>query len=155
MNISNDFKDLVSWVDANNVQWSGDMLDLDDDFKDDICYHWLRLHPTWLDDIFPHTVSDEALLVLDLAYGVGLFADSGDVGLADVFYNATLRLKEIDEDVYWSEALGNFESILSDKVFGQEVRDRIYMYLEPSLREEVQEIFDDNLLAASQGANLH
>jgi hypothetical protein len=156
MNIMNEFNDLINLLANEDNRWEGDLVDLADDAKDEICYHWLRLHPTWLDEIFPHTVSDEALFVLDLTYGVGMFEDVSNVALSTVFVTAHLRqMKDCDGDAFWSEALGNFEDILDLDNFHEEIRERIYMYLESPLRDKVQDIFDGNLLAASQGANLH
>jgi len=156
VNIMSEFNDLINLVAHENNRWEGDIVDLHDDAKDEICYHWLRLHPTWLDDIFPHTVSDESLFVLDLTYGIGMFEDVSTVALSTVFLTAHLRhIKECDGDAFWSEALDHFDDILIADDFADQVKDRIYMYLESTLRDKVQDIFDDNLLAASQGANLH
>jgi len=112
----------------------------------------LRLNPEWLDDIFPHTVSRDFGIVLDLTYRVGIFADCDGDELATLF-----KLYAIvgDDQSYWSEALEDFRPYLDKKGFVEGVKEQIYLYLETRLREEVQEAFDCNLLSASAGANLH
>ena len=76
--------------------------------------------------------------------------------LADMFRDAAEDNKHnLDDDAYWSEALGDFENILDNKDFASEVRDRIYLYLEPTLQDKVSESYQCLVHDLKEYAGVH
>jgi hypothetical protein len=63
---------------------------------------------------------------------------------AAMFRDAAERnAKDVDNDAYLSEALDDFEGILDSPDFLEEIREQIYLYLEPSMEELVMDSFQD------------
>ena len=141
-NMKADLKDFVGWITSIDDRWDGDLIELSDSQKDAACYTWLRMHPTWLDDIFPHTCSDNFDAVLDLTYRIGQYQALPSGSLAYYFKSKENEYRhQCDDDGFWSEALDDFKSILNDDDFDELIRGRIYLYMEDTLREKVWEEF--------------
>ena len=56
---------------------------------------------------------------------------------------AERNAKDVDNDAYLSEALDDFEGILDSPDFLEEIREQIYLYLEPSMSELVMDSYAD------------
>jgi hypothetical protein len=146
-----DINEVVAEAISSTPNWTGYVMELDDNFKDILCAKWLSSHPTWLDDIFPHTCSDRYDLALHMTYGM-----SSSRMLAAFFRDAAdYHKKDVDNDAFWSEALWNFENIMDDPDFCSIVRDRIYLYLERTLEEKVMDSFQDLMEDYKQNQGVH
>jgi len=142
--------DLVALSIDEKPLWEGDLLDLNDNAKDAIVYEWLVTHPSWLNDIFPHTCTDKYELALGLTYN-----SSSRILAAMLIDAAEANADQCDGDAYWSEALGHFEDILHNANFMAEVRERIYGYLEDSLRDRVEQSFTHLLHEDRMARGIH
>ena len=146
-----DLNEIVAEAMSVTPDWTGDVIDLDDHLKDRLSAKWLVSHPTWLDDIYPHTCSDRYELALHMTYAM-----SSSRMLAAFFRDAAdHHHKDLDNDGFLSEALDNFEGILDDSDFAEQVRDRIYMYLENTLQEKVMDSFLDLIEDYKENQGVH
>ena len=84
-----------------DAKWGGDVIDLCDGKKDVLCYEWLRVHQSWLDDYLPVAITGT---VHQNQYLNALYAQGND--------RASLMLK-----------------------------DAIYLSLETTLRDRVEEYY--------------
>ena len=120
--------------------WEGDFQELPCKTKDGLIALWLVSHPSWLDDVLPHTVSDKQLLALGCIYS----DDATSRIAAAMFRDAAERnAKDVDNDAYLSEALDDFEDILDSPDFLEEIKEQIYLYMEPSMSQLVMDSFTD------------
>ena len=132
--------DAVGLIRDETPLWEGSYQELPDKTKDGLICLWLITHPTWMDDVFPHTVSDKPLLALEAIYS----EDATSRMAAAMFRDAADRnAKDVDNDAYLSEALDDFEDILDAPDFLEEIREQIYSYLEPSMEELVMDSYAD------------
>lgn len=137
-----DMNDFIGWAISRNERWDGDLIELSCGEKDICCYTWLKTHKTWLEDIFPHTCSDDFEAVLDLTYRIGRYQQLPAGALAYYFKSKEAEFHHLcDDDGFWSEALEDFKGILDNDDFEEIIRGRIYLYLENTLREQVWEGF--------------
>lgn len=151
------YKSLVSFVGElyeYNQTWEGDLIDLSDENKDDLVFLWIITHKTWLADIFPHTVDNIFEPCLSLLYKVD--CSPPEDALANVFKAAEkMRRDECDNDAFFSEATGDFEDILNADNFTSIYRDRVYLTMEPNLRDRVQEAFNEYIWECKEEACIH
>ena len=123
--------------------------DLPDEAMDEAVYIWLNSHKTWFEDIYPATFSR----------GVGKIATEMLFGKAPsaskIVSNLFIAMAEDSPDEYdkddrwWSEALeAHLDSTVNLGNFADDLRDRIYLYLEHTIEEA---IFDE--LAKQKGEN--
>jgi len=123
--------------------------DLPDEAMDEAVYIWLNSHKTWFEDIYPATFSR----------GVGKIATEMLFGKAPsaskIVSNLFIAMAEDSPDEYdkddrwWSEALEtHLDSTVNLGNFADDLRDRIYLYLEHTIEEA---IFDE--LAKQKGEN--
>jgi len=132
--------DAVGLIRDETPMWEGSYQELPDKTKDGLIALWLITHQTWMDDVFPHTVSDKPLLALEAIYS----EDATSRMAAAMFRDAADRnAKDVDNDAYLSEALDDFEDILDTPDFLEEIRHQLYMYLEPSMEELVMDSYQD------------
>ena len=132
--------DAVGLIRDETPLWDGSYQELPDATKDGLIALWLITHPTWMDDVYPHTVSDKRLLALEAVYS----EDATSRMAAAMFRDAAERnAKDVDNDAYLSEALDDFEDILDSPDFLEEIREQIYSYLEPSMEELVMDSYAD------------
>ncbi len=112
--------------------------DLPDEAKDEAVYIWLNSHKTWFEDIYPATFSR----------GVGKIATEMLFGKAPsaskIVSNLFIAMAEDSPDEYdkddrwWSEALEtHLDSIVNLGNFADDLRDRIYLYLEHTIEDEI------------------
>jgi hypothetical protein len=127
--------------------------DLPDEAKDEAVYIWLNSHKTWFEDIYPATFSR----------GVGKIATEMLFGKAPsaskIVSNLFVAMAEDCPDEYdkddrwWSEALEmHLDSIVNLGNFADDLRDRIYLYLENTIEDE---IFNDLSHLNIQGEEDH
>jgi len=127
--------------------------DLPDEAKDEAVYIWLNSHKTWFEDIYPATFSR----------GVGKIATEMLFGKAPsaskIVSNLFIAMAEDSPDEYdkddrwWSEALEtHLDSTVNLGNFADDLRDRIYLYLEHTIEDE---IFNDLSHLNIQGEEDH
>lgn len=71
--MKNEIKFLIEDFYNKYDNWDGDIIDLEDEDKDVLCYEWLKAYPSWLDDCMPACISSTAsqLQYLELLYTKG------------------------------------------------------------------------------------
>lgn len=114
--------------------------DLPDEAMDEAVYIWLNSHKTWFEDIYPATFSrGVGKIATEMLFGK---APSASKIVSNLFVAMAEDAVEHDkDDLWWSEALGtHLDSIVNLGNFADELRDRIYLYLEYTLEEA---IFDE------------
>ena len=122
--------------------------DLPDEAMDEAVYIWLNSHKTWFEDIYPATFSrGVGKIATEMLFGK---APSNNKIVANLFIVMAEDAVEHDkDDLWWSEALGtHLDSIVNLGNFADDLRDRIYLYLEYTLEEA---IFDE--FARQKGEN--
>lgn len=110
--------------------------DLDDDAKDLAVHTWMMSHRTWFDDIYPMSIGRSVgKIVTDMLFGK---APSHNKLISNLFI-AMVEDCPTDygkDELWWSEALGIYlDTIVNLGNFGDELRDRIYLYLEPAIED--------------------
>ena len=114
--------------------------DLPDEAKDEAVYIWLNSHKTWFEDIYPATFSrGVGKIATEMLFGK---APSASKIVSNLFIAMAEDAVEHDkDDLWWSEALEtHLDSMVNLGNFADELRDRIYLYLEHTIEDE---IFDD------------
>jgi hypothetical protein len=58
------FKDFINdaiipFIEKNYKNFDGDIIDLEDQIKDELCYGWLKSMKSWYDDILPPVITDQ------------------------------------------------------------------------------------------------
>lgn len=58
------FKDFINdaiipFIEKNYKHFDGDIIDLEDQLKDEMCYGWLKSMKSWYDDILPPVITDQ------------------------------------------------------------------------------------------------
>jgi len=115
--------------------------DLPDEAMDEAVYIWLNSHKTWFEDIYPATFSrGVGKIATEMLFGK---APSASKIVSNLFVAMAEDAVEHDkDDLWWSEALGtHLDSIVNLGNFADELRDRIYLYLEYTLEEAIFEEF--------------
>ena len=89
MNALSKFQDYVSNMvgvyDSATPKWGGNVQDLSDQHKDDLCREWLMLFPSWQDDIYGEVFEEE------IPEGMG-----NDDNFIEAMYSSTEFDKERD-----------------------------------------------------------
>lgn len=112
--------------------------DLDDDAKDKAVHIWMMSHKTWFDDIYPVSIGRSVgKIATDMLFGK---APSNSKLISNLF----IAMAEDCPDDYgrdeqwWSEALEiHLDEIVNIGNFADDLRDRIYLYLEPAIEDYV------------------
>ena len=112
--------------------------DLSDEAKDEAVYIWLNSHKTWFDDIYPACFSrGVGKIATEMLFGK---APSSNKIVANLFV-AMVEDAPVEwdkDDLWWSEACGiHLDSIVKLGNFADDLRDRIYLYLEYSIEDEI------------------
>ncbi len=114
------------------------LADLPDEALDEAVYIWLNSHKTWFEDIYPACFSrGVGKIATEMLFGK---APSANKIVANLFVAMVEDAPaEWDkDDLWWSEACGiHLDSIVNLGNFADDLRDRIYLYLEDSIEEEV------------------
>lgn len=150
--------DFVAFL-ADQENFTGDLMDLNDYTKDTMVAIWLVNHGSWMTDIFPHTAGENYHEAMMLTYPDNLDCEGlrrPSLTLAQLFRQLAVKYKEYcDGDAYWSEAAEDFEEILDEPDFEEQMRNRIYLYMEKTLREKVQDSYDDYLTQGQHSGMIH
>lgn len=123
--------------------------DLPDEAMDEAVYIWLNSHKTWFEDIYPACFSrGVGKIATEMLFGK---APSNNKIVANLF-TAMAEDAPVEwdkDDLWWSEALEiHLDSIVNLGNFADDLRDRIYLYLEHTVEEA---IFDE--FAKQKGEN--
>ena len=112
--------------------------DLPNEALDEAVYIWLNSHKTWFEDIYPACFSrGVGKIATEMLFGK---APSSNKIVANLFVAMVEDAPaEWDkDDLWWSEACSiHLDSIVNLGNFADELRDRIYLYLEQTLEEEI------------------
>lgn len=122
--------------------------DLPDEAMDEAVYIWLNSHKTWFEDIYPATFSrGVGKIATEMLFGK---APSSSKIVSNLFIAMAEDAVEHDkDDLWWSEALEtHLDSTVNLGNFADDLRDRIYLYLEHTVEEA---IFDE--FAKQKGEN--
>ena len=115
--------------------------DLPDEALDEAVYIWLNSHKTWFEDIYPpcFTISI-GRLATDMLFGKNQVSNRVASGL---FVAIVDSLDEYDRDyAWWSEALDrHLDKIAYCSNFADEMREIIYLYLEPTIESAIYDEF--------------
>jgi hypothetical protein len=132
--------------------WQGDILEMPDNAKDEAVFIYLSNRVTWLEDIYPSCFSrEQGELATKMLFNSDSQAMPISIGqsmfkfAAETYINAqgdNLSKQDYIDDCYYSPALGRFDDVIDAANFTDEARERIYLYLEPVLRDEIQEAYD-------------
>lgn len=115
--------------------------DLPDAAMDEAVYIWLNSHKTWFEDIYPATFSrGVGKIATEMLFGK---APSASKIVSNLFIAMAEDAVEHDkDDLWWSEALEtHLDSIVNLGNFADDLRDRIYLYLEHTIEEAIFEEF--------------
>ncbi len=58
---------IIPLIEKNYSNFDGEIIDLEDDLKDELCYGWLKSMKSWYDDILPPVITDTDAF-LDVIY---------------------------------------------------------------------------------------
>ena len=122
--------------------------DLPDEAMDEAVYIWLNSHKTWFEDIYPATFSrGVGKIATEMLFGK---APSNNKIVSNLFIAmAEDAVEHEKDDLWWSEALEtHLDSMVNLGNFADDLRDRIYLYLEHTIEEA---IFDE--FAKQKGEN--
>jgi len=115
--------------------------DLPDEAMDEAVYIWLNSHKTWFEDIYPATFSrGVGKIATEMLFGK---APSASKIVSNLFIAMAEDAVEHDkDDLWWSEALEtHLDSTVNLGNFADDLRDRIYLYLEHTIEEAIFEEF--------------
>ena len=87
-----------------DAKWGGDVIDLCDGKKDVLCYEWLRVHSSWLDDYLPVAITGTVHQIeyLDALYAQG--NDRASLMLKDAIYlSLETTIRDRVEEYYLAE----------------------------------------------------
>lgn len=135
------FDDFI-WEHIDTIHYQEDsrLSDFSDEDKDKAVYLWLNSHRTWFEDIYPVSFGRSVgKIATDMLFGKPL-------GNSKLISNLFIAMAEDCPDDYgrdeqwWSEALEiHLDTIVNLGNFADELRDRIYLYLEPAIEDYVWE----------------
>ena len=122
---------------------NGDVIDLCDDAKDELCEIFLRNHTSWMPDIMPPCV-DSYEAALDAIYSDN--PNEFYYLLHDIHRQAVACGKKLHTEEVWDFGELFFDvadavASVHDTGFDNKLRDAIYLYLESTLREKVDEVW--------------
>ena len=116
--------------------------DLPDEALDEAVYIWLNSHKTWFEDIYPATFSrGVGKIATEMLFGK---APSNNKIVANLFIAMAedAPVEYAKDDLWWSEALEmHLDEIVNLGNFADDLRDKIYLYLEEAIEEAVFEEF--------------
>lgn len=127
-------------IDVIHYQEDSRLSDFSDQDKDKAVHLWLNSHRTWLEDIYPVSFGRSVgKIATDMLFGK-------KPNHSKLISNLFIAMAEDCPDDYgrdeqwWSEALEiHLDTIVNLGNFADELRDRIYLYLEPAIEDYVWE----------------
>ena len=133
------FDDFI-WEHIDTIHYQEDsrLSDFSDQDKDKAVHLWLNSHRTWLEDIYPVSFGRSVgKIATDMLFGK-------TPGNSKLISNLFIAMAEDCPDDYgrdeqwWSEALEiHLDTIVNLGNFADDLRDRIYLYLEPAIEDYV------------------
>ena len=133
------FDDFI-WENIDTIYHQEDsrLGDFDDETKDMLVHLWLNSHRTWFEDIYPVAIGRSVgKIATDMLFGKPL-------GNSKLVSNLFIAMAEDCPDDYgrdeqwWSEALEiHLDTIVNLGNFADDLRDRIYLYLEPAIEDYI------------------
>ncbi len=124
--------------------------DLPNEALDEAVYIWLTTHKSWYPDIYPATFSTGVCdIATEMLFGKKPVASK-------IVSNLFIAMAEDDDsndrdDLWWSCA-GYLDEIVNVRNFAEEFREKVYLYLECDLEDE---IFNDLYSLQRQGEQEH
>ena len=135
------FDDFI-WEHIDTIHYKEDsrLSDFSDQDKDKAVYLWLNSHRTWFEDIYPVSFGRSVgKIATDMLFGK-------KPNHSKLISNLFIAMAEDCPDDYgrdeqwWSEALEiHLDTIVNLGNFADELRERIYLYLEPAIEDYVWE----------------
>ena len=127
-------------IDVIHYQEDSRLSDFSDEDKDKAVYLWLNSHRTWFEDIYPVSFGRSVgKIATDMLFGK-------TPNNSKLISNLFIAMAEDCPDDYgrdeqwWSEALEiHLDTIVNLGNFADDLRDRIYLYLEPAIEDYVWE----------------
>ena len=127
-------------IDVIHYQEDSRLSEFSDEDKDKAVYLWLNSHRTWFEDIYPVSFGRSVgKIATDMLFG-------NPLGNSKLISNLFIAMAEDCPDDYgrdeqwWSEALEiHLDTIVNLGNFADELRERIYLYLEPAIEDYVWE----------------
>tara|TARA_R110002012_G_scaffold8868_1_gene40698 strand:+ start:5546 stop:6016 length:471 start_codon:yes stop_codon:yes gene_type:complete len=127
-------------IDVIHYQEDSRLSDFSDADKDKAVHLWLNSHRTWLEDIYPVSFGRSVgKIATDMLFGK-------KPNHSKLISNLFIAMAEDCPDDYgrdeqwWSEALEiHLDTIVNLGNFADDLRDRIYLYLEPAIEDYVWE----------------
>ena len=136
-------KHYQEFIDRNYDVLSADgarLSDLPDSAKDEAVYIWLMSHKSWFDDIYPVCFGRSVgKIATEMLFGA---KPSSNKLIANLFIAmAEDAPDDYGRDEQWrSDSLDIYiDTIVNLGNFADDLRDRIYLYLEPSIEDEIFE----------------
>ena len=133
------FDDFI-WEHIDTIHYQEDsrLSDFSDQDKDKAVHLWLNSHRTWLEDIYPVSFGRSVgKIATDMLFGK-------KPNHSKLISNLFIAMAEDCPDDYgrdeqwWSEALEiHLDTIVNLGNFADDLRDRIYLYLEPAIEDYV------------------
>ena len=133
------FDDFI-WEHIDTIHYKEDsrLSDFRDQDKDKAVHLWLNSHRTWLEDIYPVSFGRSVgKIATDMLFGK-------KPNHSKLISNLFIAMAEDCPDDYgrdeqwWSEALEiHLDTIVNLGNFADDLRDRIYLYLEPAIEDYV------------------
>lgn len=125
-------------IDVIHYQEDSRLSDFSDQDKDKAVHLWLNSHRTWLEDIYPVSFGRSVgKIATDMLFGK-------KPNHSKLISNLFIAMAEDCPDDYgrdeqwWSEALEiHLDTIVNLGNFADDLRDRIYLYLEPAIEDYV------------------
>ena len=105
------FKDFINdaiipLIEKNYKNFDGDIIDLEDQLKDDICYNFLINFPSWWDDVLPPATACR-FGFLDELYNRSLGQNLSEIIRNDIYEYLESTLAEILAEE-WAEHTGEY-----------------------------------------------
>lgn len=135
------FDDFI-WEHIDTIHYQEDsrLSEFSDQDKDKAVYLWLNSHRTWFEDIYPVSFGRSVgKIATDMLFGK-------TPNNSKLISNLFIAMAEDCPDDYgrdeqwWSEALEiHLDTIVNLGNFADELRERIYLYLEPAIEDYVWE----------------
>lgn len=124
--------------------WDGDLLDLDDEAKDEAVAIFLEKYgTTWYDDIYPASFTWSVAQTATHILYRNHFDESSVNAAIKMLVDAQSALAPSHygkDDMLWSHALGDMTKFRA-KTYADEMKNKIYLYLEDRMREMIQETY--------------
>jgi hypothetical protein len=139
------YKHFVNEHASQEHEWDGDLLDLNDSAKDEAVSIFLdKYGTTWYDDIDPASFTWSVANTATHILYKNAFDESSVNSAIKMLVDAQSALAPShygNDEKLWSHALGDITKFRANS-YAQEMKNKIYLYLEDRMRDMIQETFD-------------